>query len=218
MDTPTIKFNELIKHIDSETGNVSLSYLKEKGFSDIEISKIQKKFDKIVSIGDDFFETNKIDPKECGFNNICFSLSSKEDGEKNITKWKKQRLSKGFDETELLNLDSTIINFILPRLKEFKKIVKNNPSIPYGIKSLKEWEDILDKMIWAFEESLDLHFKKGDSFYDFIKKENNKEITLTETLKKYNKDHNFLEEEKKKSDLKNEGIELFCKYLGALWI
>lgn len=35
--------------------------------------------------------------------------------------WKKQYNERGFDNTQLWNLDYTIIQFITPRLKEFKK-------------------------------------------------------------------------------------------------
>ena len=54
-----------------------------------------------------------------GFENINFSLDLSEDDERKEL-FKKQRLERGFDETELWNLDTTILKFILPRLKAFK--------------------------------------------------------------------------------------------------
>ena len=55
-----------------------------------------------------------------GVENINFSLDLKEDDERKEI-FKKQRLERGFDETELWNLDTTILKFILPRLKAFKE-------------------------------------------------------------------------------------------------
>ena len=63
----------------------------------------------------------------------------------------KQRAERGFDDTELWNLNATIAQFILPRLKRFREI---NKSYPKAI-SEKEWNEILDKMIKFFEEYLD---------------------------------------------------------------
>lgn len=51
-----------------------------------------------------------------------YSLSktiSKKDKRQKL--WRKQRDERGFDDTELWNLDVTMAKFILPRLKEFHK-------------------------------------------------------------------------------------------------
>lgn len=63
---------------------------------------------------------NKTDPKELNIPNICFSLTdSKHPREE---EFKKQRLKRGFDDSETWSLYSTIINFIIPRLERFIKI------------------------------------------------------------------------------------------------
>ena len=62
------------------------------------------------------------------------------------SKWREQRKKRGFDDTELWNLDSTIAKFVLPRLKAFKKLKGGRP---YEL-SNDEWDDILDKMICSF--------------------------------------------------------------------
>lgn len=61
-----------------------------------------------------------------------------------------QRLTRGFDDSELWNLDHTISRFVLPRLKEFKRkySVRGTPS---QIETNEEWQAILDDMIKAFE-------------------------------------------------------------------
>lgn len=45
------------------------------------------------------------------------------------------------------NLDITIAEFILPRLKLFKEVAD---CFPAKLDSMEEWHDILDKMIDAF--------------------------------------------------------------------
>lgn len=67
--------------------------------------------------------------------------------DKRQKKWTKQRKERGFDDTELWNLDCTLIKFLIPRLKAFKAKLY---SFPCQI-TLEEWEQILDKMIKGFE-------------------------------------------------------------------
>lgn len=67
-------------------------------------------------------KNKKPDPKYLGIPNICFSLTNIEDGREK--EYKKQRIKRGFDDSELWSLDCTIADFILPRLKEFKKDYK----------------------------------------------------------------------------------------------
>ena len=63
---------------------------------------------------------NKIDPKSLGLDNICFSILSK--GDSRGKQFKKQRIDRGFDESETWCLFGTIAKFIIPRLEEFIKI------------------------------------------------------------------------------------------------
>ena len=63
-------------------------------------------------------------------------------------KCKKQKERRGFDDTEIWNLDNTIAFFILPRLKRFRK---KTHSYPTNFKSLKKWKKTLKKIIIAFE-------------------------------------------------------------------
>lgn len=62
-------------------------------------------------------------------------------------KWKKQRKERGFDDTELWSLDCTIISFILPRLKTFRKKLCSHPAYI----TMEAWDEILDKIINGFE-------------------------------------------------------------------
>lgn len=49
---------------------------------------------------------------------------------------------------ELVSLDITIANFVLPRLIEFRKTTK---SIPPQFDTLQEWRTVLDDMIYGIE-------------------------------------------------------------------
>jgi len=75
----------------------------------------------------------KVDILKLDIPNVCFSRAGnlpKDD--KRLKKFKKQRMLRGFDDSELWNLDITIAKFILPRLKAAKDQVSND-AINYDI-------------------------------------------------------------------------------------
>ena len=83
-----------------------------------------------------------------GISNVCFSLVDKDD-----TRWdeyEKQRLKRGFDDSETWNLDATISKFIYPRLKVFIDDVKRLECHPSSI-PFDTWVDILERMSKGFE-------------------------------------------------------------------
>lgn len=61
-------------------------------------------------------------------------------------KW--QKLTRGYSDEELWNLDSTICEWLLPRLKTFKE---KTIGYPPTLNSPKEWNEILEKIILALE-------------------------------------------------------------------
>ena len=86
--------------------------------------------------------------------------------------WKNQRRFRGFDDTELWNLDFTIARFVAPRLKAFKEILHGYPpSLTF-----EEWKATLDKMILAF----DLLTDENENFPEST--ENTKRETIEEGL------------------------------------
>jgi len=91
-------------------------------------------------------KSKKIDIKYLGIPNICFSLTDKDD--KRERKYSKQRMERGFDDSETWSLYNSISKFTLPRLMEFKKLKCGYPAC---FNKPKEWDIILDKMIKAFE-------------------------------------------------------------------
>lgn len=59
----------------------------------------------------------------------------------------KQAISKGWSDDETWSLRDNIAKFVLPRLKRYREI---DAVYPVGLEN-KEWNDIVDKMIRAFE-------------------------------------------------------------------
>ena len=89
---------------------------------------------------------NKVDTY--GIKNVNFSLIKEDDSR--FEDFKKQRLERGFDNSELWSLDCTIAEFIVPRLKAFKEVSADEGDHP-GSLAEKEWQDILSQMIEGFE-------------------------------------------------------------------
>lgn len=91
--------------------------------------------------------TDFLSPRDpYGIQNVNFSLIDERD--KRWEDFKRQRVERGFDESETWALDSTIAKFILPRLTEFRECTCGYPGF---MDSADEWHDVLNKMIDAFE-------------------------------------------------------------------
>jgi hypothetical protein len=63
------------------------------------------------------------DIKYLGVPNICFSLTTSTDSREE--KFKKQRIERGFDDSETWSLRDTIANFIIPRLECYEEIAND---------------------------------------------------------------------------------------------
>lgn len=99
-----------------------------------------------------------------------------------------QKLTRGFSDADAWNLDHTIAEFVLPRLKVFRQRLFGFPG--HSITE-KEWEEILDKMIFSMQAIVDE--------WDFTKAE----MTM--------------EEQKKHWEKIRDGLELFGKWFRDLW-
>jgi hypothetical protein len=76
-----------------------------------------------------------------------------------------QLVTRGFSDEDLWNLDQTIANFVLPRLKAFKEFTH---AYPQGM-TVEEWNTTMDKMIWSFD------FKVNHWYDDAMHTEENTE-------------------------------------------
>ena len=75
-------------------------------------------------------------------------------GKREIKFWWQRRTRK-WDDSETWNLDMVVTKFTLPRLKRFREI---NAVSPEELTE-KEWDSILNQMIFAFE-TFDDHWNK----------------------------------------------------------
>lgn len=98
-----------------------------------------------------YYSGENIDKKDIaprdpyGIKNVCFSLVDENDD-----RWEEftdERLERGFDESELWNLDYTIACFVYPRLKAFRDGFDAHPEEMRE----DEWKGILDKILKGFE-------------------------------------------------------------------
>ena len=138
--------------------------------------------------------------------------------------YKKQRIERGFDDTELWNLEYTIAKYILPRLIEFRKVMNGYPG---DVESFDEYEEIVDKMIYAFDHIVNENWYteklekeigiNWDGCYKTTKlPDGNYQLDHTE---KYD-DEKFAKYHKEQDDVGSkieEGLRLFSKYFRSLW-
>jgi len=115
---------------------------------------------------------------------------------------------------DIVNLDSTLAKFILPRLEFFKK---NTTLTPMDLTE-EEWKDVLDKMVNAFKLVLDTHEP------DFIKIKCDIK-SLKDLFSQMEEDGTipfdgdaYIEWHKLKQAKIDEGLQLFAKYFQNLWI
>ena len=145
----------------------------------------------------DFSKIESKDPY--GINNVNFSLIT-QDNNKWWDKFAKQRLERGFDDTEIWNLNLTIAKFILPRIERLKKVFTGYPGF---LHNEDEWKEILEKICKAF--------------HLYINCDNNC-IEDIATIKLLYRDDNpdKLEKALKDHEVYEEGINLFYKYWNCL--
>lgn len=120
-----------------------------------------------------------------GRKNVNFSLDIPDTHSEEC---KQQRMTRGFDDTELWNLDYTIIKFILPRLKEFKNLSKG--SYPSEVGTEEKWQEILEKIIIGLE-----YYLEKDKVIDITDNEANGRMFVME-----------------------EAFDLFRKHFSDLWL
>ena len=89
---------------------------------------------------DSYTLLGKADVKYSGIPNICFSLTDKDD--KREKDFIKQRIERGFDDSETWALNYTIARFIIPRLERYIEIAPK--TIIVG--QMKEIKSFLDAM------------------------------------------------------------------------
>ncbi len=117
----------------------------------------------------------------------------------NKNKSKKRSIKVEIDQFDLWSLDHTLATIIAPCLKKFLESPKGYPG---NIKSNKQWNDLIEKMHWSFQQIA------NDEPDHPKRKSNPLEAGFDNYELEYKKYH-------KKID---EGLKLFAKYFQHLWI
>ncbi len=124
---------------------------------------------------------------------------------------------------ELWNLDYTVAKFILPRLIKFKENSSGFPGYDEA-DTMDKWQDILQKMITAFEYIVtDDDWWIDDPRYDYseclhVETDNVAKIInfyLDDWAKEIEKNQSA--ERDRRNEVIREGLELFSKYFRHLW-
>jgi hypothetical protein len=128
------------------------------------------------------------------------------------TKWFIQRGKRGWADCDIWSFDGYLSEVIWKGLKKLQKIQHILPTWKPGIKeedAKKEWDYILNEMIWAFQ-SWDLACNGHYEFW-FAGRSQIYEKTMMEKYPDY---HFMTEEEDKRM---RNGMKLFIENFGSLW-
>lgn len=141
-------------------------------------------------------------------------------------KWLKKH-GKYVNPRETWDLCESIAEYTLPRLKRFRK--ENNAYPGFGdVNTPEKWDNILDKMIVAFQYIVDAdEWWIGNKKYDYTdglyterkidETTGNYKTTICEEdwVAEVRKRHD--KEERRRDKVIEEGLELFAKYFRHLW-
>lgn len=116
---------------------------------------------------------------------------------KRAEKFRKQIIRKGYCDADLWSLNTSLAEYILPQLREFRNCTGGHPC---SLKSTEAWQAIIDKMIWAF---------------DMLIQEN--DWPNWETKKKGETDNQWLRRLEAIREEMQKGFELFGKWFPHLW-
>ena len=163
----------------------------------------------------------------------------------------KRKINIEIDNHDTWNLDHTLALIIYPALLQLKKTKQGVPSEfgdvggGQGMQDsfdfyeesyddawkagLERWDDVLDKMIWSFEQLLkgeyDDQYHHGEAEYDWVKTDKTYPNPITgkveDTFQMVDKnpDEHWYDAEGHQlhEDRIQEGLDLFGKYFRALW-
>ena len=117
----------------------------------------------------------------------------------------KQKISVRIDKHDTWSMDHTLAHIILPMLVQLKE---NNHGYPSGLTE-KKWDDIMDEMIWAFEQKLRDNWE-DDYYGPYIESEDKGELFGR---------FEWVDDEgrQKHQERMTNGFKLFGKYYENLW-
>lgn len=142
-----------------------------------------------------------------------------------------QNIYRGWNDSDCWNMQITIADFVLPRLKRFKETVHGYPaniieSDDYE-EGMRQWKEIIDKMIYSFEvvskdyDNIDLKDAGGKLEFVPIKDSDNcslEYIGTPEQIQQHEIDMKEYIAARKAEHIKVQvGLELFAKHYEDLW-
>lgn len=124
-----------------------------------------------------------------------------------------------FKQKEIWNLSDTLAKVIHDGLVQFKKL--NRYGAPTEFKSIEEWNQVLDQMIYSFNE---LSTEKKNSPLEQYFQDRMYQTDPMEFIEDLSEGKNpidipdvVMEEELKYKQKLDKGLELFAKYFEDLW-
>jgi len=108
-------------------------------------------------------------------------------------KWFFQRIFRGYSDYDMLDYGEFACRKLLPSLKHWVAMERNG--YPESVGSKEEWDKILQEIVWAVEETA--YGKEEQKYFDV-------EEPIFHGVRKV-------------WERQEKGLELFGKYLGAMW-
>lgn len=133
--------------IKREDGSTYFQRTEPNKFSSKPLSEQEKVIIELYS------KLQEKDPMKLGIPNINFSMKIDEEhyGDDRIETFKKQRLERGFDDSELWSLCNTIASFIIPRLEAFVEHYETNTAYSSAFDSMEDQKICYNKILIALE-------------------------------------------------------------------
>lgn len=73
----------------------------------------------------------------------------------------RQRLTQGWDDSDLWNLDVTIAEFVLPRLQRFREYAAGYPG---DLATQEEWHAMLDDMLYGLRAIVEDNYPSASNY------------------------------------------------------
>jgi len=145
-----------------------------------------------------------------------------------ILKFLWQRITRGWDDSETWGLYDRIAKFTLPRLIRLKELsVRSGGGVPLDFvnenneANIAEWNNVLDKMIYAFErivkdDVFDYVIYPPDYVRGFTLKPNEDGKPYATHIPNDPRPIDYSKVEEIEAKIQ-EGLDLFAKYFRSLW-
>jgi hypothetical protein len=119
----------------------------------------------------------------------------------------KQRVKRGYADEDVWSMNYWFIKTVVPMLKQLKE---EKHGYPFDMTE-KEWDDILDEMIFNFTEADEDTCSMKNEYWEKYYNSPEKEELRKQWIKREEEINQY------QNDCKNKAFELFSKYFWSLW-